>query len=129
MRIGLRVLPIISAFVLALGLALYPPVGAHAADILITNYGGLYPCNEQGLKSAVADAGSGTITFDCDVTTITLTTPALIPGVQLTIDGSNQGGTPMTLSGGNTTSIFNVSGGAILTLLNITLVDGNASSD
>src|SRR5438874_4974158 len=127
-RFGIRLLLIISPCMLAVTLALYPPLGAHAADILITNYGGLYPCNEQGLKSAVADAGSGTITFDCDVTTITLTTPALIPGVQLTIDGSNPGGTPMTLSGGNTTSIFSVTVSAQLTLMNIILANGNTAS-
>src|SRR5438270_13906817 len=121
MRIVFRLCLMISPCMLAIALALYPPLGVHAADILITNYGGLYPCNEQGLKSAVADAGSGTITFDCDVTTITLTTPALIPGVQLSIDGSNQGATPMTLSGGNTTSIFSVTVSAQLMLMNIIL--------
>ncbi|MCA1552804.1 MAG: hypothetical protein LC737_00335 [Chloroflexi bacterium] len=91
MRPTLRLVLIVSPFVIAIVLALYPPLRAHAADIQLANQGGFYPCNEQGLKSAIADAGSGTITFDCDTTTITLTSPALIPGVQLTIHGANSG--------------------------------------
>src|SRR5438045_707936 len=107
MRIVFRLCLITSPCVLALALALFPPLGVQAANIVVST-GSAYPCNETGLKNAIQDAGTGKVSFNCvDTNIITLTSPALISGVALVVDGANGGGA-MTLSGGTTASIFNV---------------------
>ena len=105
MRIVFRLCLISSPCVLALALALFPPLGVQAANIVVST-GSAYPCNETGLKNAIQDAGTGKVSFNCvDTNIITLTSPALISGVALVVDGANGGGA-MMLSGGTTASIF-----------------------
>src|SRR5439155_11573162 len=103
MRKVLRLCLMISPCVLALALALFLPSHAQAANILVTDGSATYPCTEAGLKKAIQDAGNGKVDFLCATNIITLTSPALISGVALVIDGGNGGG-PMTLSGGTTAS-------------------------
>src|SRR2546430_2002441 len=125
-RILLRLCLIVSPCVLALALALFPPLGVHAANIVVST-GSAYPCNEAGLKNAIHDAGTGKVSFNCsDTSIITLTSPANISGVALVVDGTNGGGA-MTLSGGTTASIFNVGITATLTLTNLVLTHGKGN--
>src|SRR5439155_20692906 len=81
---------------------------------------------EAGLKKAIQDAGNGKVDFLCATNIITLTSPALISGVALVIDGGNGGG-PMTLSGGTTASLFDVGITATLTLTNLVLTNGKGN--
>src|SRR5438105_7629573 len=126
MRNILRLCLMISPCVLALALALFPPLAVQAANIVVST-GSAYPCNETGLKNAIQDAGTGKVSFNCvDTNIITLTSPALISGVALVVDGANGGGA-MMLSGGTTASIFNVGITATLTLTNLVLTNGKGN--
>ncbi len=80
-------------------------------------------CTEAALN--VALSGGGSISFNCGGSlTITLTSQKTINN-NTTIDGGGQ----ITLSGGNSTRLFNLQNGANLTLQNITLQNGSSSSD
>src|SRR6185503_247306 len=77
-------------------------------------------CNEAGLRAALA--AGGTVTFACDAL-ITLTSPITI-STDTTLEGS---GHAVTLSGGGTVRLLDVSPSATLGLVNLTLVDGRAT--
>jgi hypothetical protein len=87
-------------------------------------------CDETGLRAGIAAAmstGSGKITFDCGSAPVTITVAsAIVIDGNLTIDG----GGLVTLSGGDTTRIFdfsppfNANPMPVLTLQNLTLRDG-----
>ena len=76
-------------------------------------------CTESALDTALASAG--TITFDCGggPVTITFTSTKTITDAT-TIDGANL----VTLSGGGTVKLFDVTGGG-LTIENLAVVDGH----
>lgn len=96
---------------------------ARAADGVV-----LSPCDEADFDSvldSVQASGGGTITFNCGgAATITFTIEKNIYS-PVTIDGAGQ----ITLSGGGTTSLFTIISGSSLTLENLTLTNGAASSD
>jgi hypothetical protein len=81
------------------------------------------------LRDAIAnvDAG-GTIDFDpmLDGQTITLTSGELLIDKSLTIQGPTSGG--LTISGGNTSRIFNVNASVNFTFSNLTISGGNAAT-
>ncbi|NJR75458.1 MAG: hemolysin, partial [Scytonema sp. CRU_2_7] len=83
------------------------------------------------LREAIAQAQSDdTIQFDSSLSnqTITLTSGQLTVEKDLTIDGS--GTTGLTISGNNTSRIFDVTeGGSSFTVRNLTLANGKASGE
>ena len=81
-------------------------------------------CTESAFDTALA--AGGLITFNCGPApeTIVFTVQKLILTGNVTIDG----GGLITLSGGNSTRLFGVSGGFALTLKNIVLEKGNSGS-
>jgi predicted outer membrane repeat protein len=85
------------------------------------------PCTQAEFDAAldsVQGSGGGTITFACGgPATITFTNQKRI-NVAVAIAGGNN----VTLSGGDTTRLFNITSGASLTLQQITLTNGNAGS-
>jgi predicted outer membrane repeat protein len=109
------------SFALLFSLFLLQP--ARAADGVV-----LAPCDEAAFDSVldtVQASGGGRITFACGgAATITFTIEKNIYS-PLTIDGAGL----ITLSGGGTTSLFTVISGYALTLENLTLTNGAASSD
>jgi hypothetical protein len=83
--------------------------------------GNVSNCTDAGLTTALG--GGGSVTFSCGPATITLdSTKQIIQNT--TIDGGNI----ITLSGGTANRLFVVNSGATLTLTNITVRDGYASS-
>jgi hypothetical protein len=85
------------------------------------------PCTQAAFDAAldsVQGTGGGTITFACGgPATITFTNQKRIE-TGVTIAGGNS----VTLSGGNTTRLFNILPGASLSLRQIILTNGNAGS-
>lgn len=80
------------------------------------------------LRDVVASAGSGdTITFNINPPgPIVLTSGPIIIGVSLTINTSTAA--PQTVSGNNNSRIFTITGNVQVTLNNLIIRDGNASS-
>jgi hypothetical protein len=80
-------------------------------------------CSEYGLDAALFSGG--TLTFNCGgngaTATITVSAQKVIRS-NTTIDGANK----ITISGGGTTRIFNVTAGTYLGLANLTLSNGTA---
>jgi len=76
-------------------------------------------CTEEALRTAMAAGGK--IAFACGAAEKTITLTRVI-GVAANAD--LEGGGRVVLSGGNTTRLFTVFGGKILTLRNITIRDG-----
>ncbi len=104
--------------VLALLLVVKP---AQGAGIVGTGTPG--SCTEAALNTALS--GGGSVSFNCGGShTITLTSQKTINS-STTINGGGQ----ITLSGGDTTRLFNLQNGANLTLQAITLRDGYSSAD
>lgn len=80
-------------------------------------------CTEAALTNALS--GGGMVTFNCGgVHTITVTSEKTI-SADTTLDG----GSSITISGGNSTRIFNVQNGADVILRNITIANGNAGGN
>ncbi len=80
-------------------------------------------CTEAALETALA--GGGSVSFNCGGShTITLASQKTINN-----DTTLNGGGQITLSGGDSTRLFNLQNGASFTLQNITLTDGFSSSD
>lgn len=107
---------VIAALVLAMSLGGPQPV-VHAGGVVGT--GTAVSCNEGALASALA--GGGTVTFNCGPTTATIT---LTSAKTISQDTTLEGADLITLSGQNTTRIFNITNGAVLTLRSITLTNG-----
>src|SRR6185369_7239724 len=74
--------------------------------------------------AAVQGEGGGNITFSCQPSTIPVTAPFPVPG-HLSIDGENK----IILSGGNSSRLFDVGGGGVLTLKAVILTKGSSASD
>ena len=73
------------------------------------------------LRQAVEDVcDRGTIDFDAAVSNITFLSEILIQNKSITINGDGQ-----TFDGGNANGVFDVFGGAELTLLRVNVVNGN----
>ena len=81
-------------------------------------------CNEAGLDAALA--GGGLVTFSCGPNPVTITATSQKTLAQdTTLDGGNL----VAISGGGITRTFYVMAGVTLTLINLTLSDGNAGAD
>lgn len=105
---------ILTPLALVFGLLLLPQVAQAGGNVST--------CDEASLDAALA--GGGLITFTCGPATIVVTSQKLITG-KTTIDG----GGVITISGGNTTRIFQVFASDALTLTNITIANGNAAAN
>lgn len=79
------------------------------------------------LKAQIAAVSeAGTVTFNCTGDpVISVVGQIALDGVELTIDGSNVGGAPVTLDGGDANRFFNLTNGAVLTITDMTLQEGN----
>ena len=109
-----------------LGILLLPSLAAGfrgtsvAAELKTVGDGTAASCTEAALDTALA--GGGSVTFQCGGQhTITLTSQKLVEAAT-TLDGDDL----ITLSGGDTTSLFRVEAGAELVLEDIVLSDGLA---
>src|ERR1022692_2861574 len=94
------------------GLMLLLPLGARGAGVVTD-------CAESSLRTAMA--GGGTITFACDGT-ITLTS-TITNALDTVLDGS---GHQVTISGGNTVSVFCVNANVNFSMVNLTIANGYA---
>ncbi len=112
---------------IALGLGWIALAGtetAHAADQVVNNCS-----NDTELRNDLAtmqSSGGGMLSFNCGTATIVLT-----GGVLPTINSDTvvNGADKITISGNNSSRIFNVASGATLRLYNITLSNGYSSGD
>jgi hypothetical protein len=105
--------PILSLSGLALLLALLSSQASRAAS---------FPCDEAGILAAIA-AGGGPHDFACaGPTTVTVGATLVVPA-SVTL----QGGSLLTISGGNLRQVFSVSGGARLQLWNLTVTQGRSA--
>jgi predicted outer membrane repeat protein len=104
------------ALLAALALALATTPRAQAQSTVIS------ACtNDSALRTAVAAGGTQTITFNCGVATIPISSFMAVPnGSQLVIDGANQ----ITLDGRDAVAFFQVFADAQLLLRNLTLTGG-----
>jgi predicted outer membrane repeat protein len=116
-----------SPCVLALALALFPPLPADAFDVLVKDGDPQYPCNEIGLSNALNAAVGGTVRFECALPIINVTFQMNTLTGSVSIDGYNRG-SQMILDGGGVTRLFAVMTGTTLALMNLTLVAGEAGS-
>ncbi len=108
-------------FLLIFGVALLQPTPVAAAGSV--GNGTPASCTEAALDAALAD--SGTVTFNCGAAmhTIVLTKGRNINAAVI-VDGDHR----VTLSGGGTTRLFSVTAAGVLTLKNLTLMDGAGDS-
>ena len=103
-----------------------PASVARAASFVVSNLndsgaGSL----RQAIEDANATAGADTITFSVSGTIVLASTlPAINNAAGLTIDGAGQS---ITISGNDAVRVMFVNTGAMLTLHNLTIVDGNAA--
>lgn len=108
----------LAALMLALLFSLLAPRVARAGGVVTT-------CDQSNLEAALA--GGGSVTFNCGApATITFASQIVITQ-NTTIDGGTLG--QVTLSGNNVTRLFTTTPGATLTLLNLTLRDGNSDQE
>jgi len=112
MRITLRLL--CSTVALALVMLSAAVSSVTATTTTVTNCS-----NDSQLSSALV--GGGTITFNCGIATIILSSTKVISAAT-TINGGGK----ITLSGDNARTLFNVGAGTSLDLINIVLTKGNA---
>jgi len=84
--------------------------------------------NASTYSECVAGSGNDTIIFNSSLGTATITLasalPTIIDGAGLMIDGDNR----ITLNGNDSVRVLYVSGGTLLTLQNISVTHGNATS-
>ena len=78
-------------------------------------------CTEGALDAALA--GGGLVIFDCGPNPITI---PITHETDITTDTSIDGGTLITLNGGNEVQLFSVRGGVTMTLANLTVSHGMA---
>jgi hypothetical protein len=78
-------------------------------------------CTEGALDSALA--GGGSVTFDCGASPVTITVSYKVIAADTNLDG----GSLITLSGGDTTRVFTVGAGVTLSLANATISHGHSS--
>ncbi len=82
--------------------------------------------NQSGSTDCAPGSGADTITFAGDYTIIPVTIPLLDLYHNLTIDGS---GHNVTVSGDTVRRVFNIQAGAVVTITNLSIINGNASGD
>jgi len=100
-----------------------PPTPTRAAACVVGTGTGA-SCTESALDACLPGGGSfdGTVTFNCGgAATITVTSTKTI-SADTTIDG----GSLITISGGNSVGVFSVNGGVNFTVQNLTIANGNS---
>ncbi|MFI5396701.1 MAG: choice-of-anchor Q domain-containing protein [Candidatus Binatia bacterium] len=101
-------------------------IGAYEADAIapcVVGTGTTASCTESALDACLPRGASfnGAVTFNCgDAATITVTSTKTI-SADTTIDG----GSLITISGGNSVGVFSVSTGVAFTVQNLTIANGN----
>jgi polymorphic membrane protein len=109
-----------AVFAVLLVLALLRPIPALPAGVV--GSGKPESCTEAALDAALA--GGGMVTFNCGgAATITVTSTKTI-SADTTIDG----GSLITISGGNSVGVFLAGNGVRFTVQNLTIANGNAAS-
>src|SRR2546428_6805325 len=109
-----------TALVLALSLSAMPALAC------VVGTGTSASCTEAALDACLPGGSSfnRTVTFNCGgAATITVTSQKTI-SADTTIDG----GSLITISGGNTVGVFSVNAGVTFTVQNLTIVNGNSAS-
>jgi len=109
---------IAGVLVVVLAAALLHPTPVVAAGVV--GNGSAASCTDAALDEALA--GGGLATFDCGAgpVTITITSTKTI-AADTTIDG----GSAITISGGNSVGVFSVNTGVTFTVQNLTIANGN----
>ncbi len=108
---------------LALAMAVNPhPIVYAAPDGGQVGNGTPGSCTEAALDAKLS--GGGSITFNCGANPYTI---AISNSKTISINTTLDGGSKITLSGGDTSKIFLVNSGVRLTLNNITLAHGNSA--
>lgn len=121
----IRIPIFVIAFALGLTALSLAPDTVHAANQVVTNCD-----NDAELRADIAaiqtDPTGGILSFSCGTKTILLSGTALPPITKYT---SLDGGNKITLSGNNSSRIFEVAVGGSLNLYNITLTKGSSGGD
>jgi hypothetical protein len=118
--VGRGLVRVVAALVLAVLSA------TSSARACVVGTGSSVSCTEAALNACLPGGGSfdGTVTFACGgAATITVTSTKII-SADTTIDG----GSVITISGGNAVGVFSVNAFVMLTVQNVTVADGFASS-
>jgi predicted outer membrane repeat protein len=113
-----RRLSVILAF-LVLGLTLPQPVRADA----VVGTGTAGSCTEPALDTALAAGGN--VTFNCGTSPVTIT---LTSTKTISADTTIDGGTLITISGGNSVGVFSVNIGVKFMVQNLTIANGNSAT-
>src|SRR5207244_637540 len=109
-----------------LALLVFAPFVTSSAFACVVGTGTSARCAEAALDACLPGGSSfnGTVTFNCGgAATITVTSQKTI-SADTTIDG----GSLITISGGNTVGVFSVNAGVTFTVQNLTIVNGNSAS-
>src|ERR1039457_3615011 len=121
---------------LVMALAIVVPVFAASPSELscLVGTGTGASCTEVALTACLPGGGSfdGTVTFNCGgAATITVTsTKGIYPKYPQTIgDTSIDGGSLITISGGNSVGVFSVGSGVKFTVQNLTIANGSGGFD
>jgi hypothetical protein len=127
MKISLQLVIIIALFSISLHVQGAPVMQMAKAESA-ANATVQPPCDEAAFDHAFAiieESAGGTITFNCGSAASINFTDAKKINLPVTIDGGDQ----VTLSGGNSTQLFQVDSGGSLTLRRLTLTRGFSSGD
>ena len=116
-RFPYRVALIVTLLLATLGWAAGPVHQAHAATATVA-------CSQTAVQAALAAGGSYTFAGDCTLV-LTATFSAGNTTTPTTLDGN---GHAVVFDGNNATQILRVNGGVTLTLVHLTLRQGNAGS-
>jgi predicted outer membrane repeat protein len=85
---------------------------------------GVCPCNEGGIRAAIAE-GLGPYTFDCDGPTTVRTGREIVIDRDVTLDG----GGSLTLDGNRAHRVFSVPEGVTAELIGLTVANGNQTEE
>jgi predicted outer membrane repeat protein len=84
----------------------------------------LCPCNEGGIRAAIAE-GPGAYTFDCDGPTTVITGGEIVIDTDVTLDGGGN----LTVDGNRTHRVFSVPGGVTAELIGLTVASGRETDE
>jgi hypothetical protein len=85
---------------------------------------GVCPCNEGGIRAAIAE-GLGAYTFDCDGPTTVITGGEIVIDTDVTLDGGGN----LTVDGNRTHRVFSVPGGVTAELIGLTVANGRETDE